>query len=487
MKRKTMALAALCCAALIAALFLGCGNQYKGQIPVTTKSKEALKLYREGMAQAEQYQNEKAKALFKQAIEKDTAFAMAYYRLSSVSSDVSDFLKYFKKALSYMDQASAGEKQFLGAINEFNFGNTDKGLELSRKLTDSFPGDREVHANYAGLLNTLQKSDEAAVEYRKAVEIDPAWAAGFNYMALGYMRAGKMEEAEKAVKKYIELRPGEPNAYDTQGSILTKSGHFEESIDSYRKALSLDSSFNNSYQGIGINLAMRGKTADAIAAFETGAAMARNSGEKRSAFYNMGFAWILAGDFKKAEDAVRRSLEISEKDKDLISQSSDISSIGDIKLEQNQFREYEKYRSEAHKRLEASDASEDVKKLFRIGWLFMESDVARKQGQFRKAKDKAEEFRRVAVPEKDAYYALMYQDLIGSLALAEKRYDDAILELEKSYTRNCYILFRMAEAYAAKGNREKAKELLSKVVNYNEANWGFAFLKAKAQKKLAGL
>ena len=50
----------------------------------------------------------------------------------------------------------------------------------------------------------------------------------------------------------------------------------------------------------------------------------------------------------------------------------------------------------------------------------------------------------------------MYQDLIGSLALAEKRYDDAILELEKASQRNCYILYRMAEAYAAKGEKDKA-------------------------------
>jgi tetratricopeptide (TPR) repeat protein len=487
MKRKLVALTALCSFALLAALFLSCGKGDKGQIPVTTKSKEALKLYREGMAQMEQYQNEKAKALFKQAIEKDTTFAMAYYRLSSVSSEAPDFLKYFKKALSLADQASEGEKRFIQAINEFNFGNTDKGLELSLKLTELFPGDREVHANYAGLLNTLQKYDEAAVEYQKAVEIDPAWAAGFNYMAMGYMRAGKMDEAEKAVKKYIELRPGEANAYDTQGFIQTKTGKIAESLASYRKALSLDSTFNSSYRGIGINLALQGKTADAVAEFEIAAEKARNSGEKRNAFYNMGFAWILAGNFQKAEETVQRSLAVSEKDKDLISQNSDFSSIAIIKLEQNQFREYEKYKTEAHKRLEASEASEDIKKLFRIGWVFMESDVARKQGQLRKARDKAEEFRRVAVPEKDAYYALMVQDLIGSLALAEKRYDDAIRELEKSYTSNCYILFRLGEAYAAKGDKAKAKELFSKVVNFNESDWGFAFLRAKAQKKLAGL
>jgi Flp pilus assembly protein TadD len=487
MKRKFFVLAALCGAALTVALFLGCGNPDKGRIPVTTKSKEALNLYREGMAQAEQYQNEKAKALFKQSIEKDTAFAMAYYRLSSVSSEATDFLKYFNKALSLADRASEGEKLFLQSMNEVYFGNTDKGMELSQKLTQLFPGDREVHANYAGLLNALQKYDEAAAEFQKAVEIDPAWAAGYNSMAVGYMNAGRTDEAEKAVKKYIELRPGEPNAYDTQGLILTKAGKFEESIDSYRKALSLDSAFQSSYRGIGINLAIQGKTADAVAEFETAAAKARNSGEKRSTFYNMSFAWILAGDFQKAEDAVRRGLEVSEKDKDMLSQSSDLSSIAFINLDQNRFGEYEKYRAEARKRFEASDVSEEVRKNFHIQWVFMESDVARRQNQFKKAMEKAEEYRRVAVPEKDAFWAFLYQDLIGSLALAQKRFDDAIRELEKGNKRNCYILYRLGEAYAAKGNKSMAKDLFAKVVNFNESDSGFAFLRAKAQKKLAGL
>jgi tetratricopeptide (TPR) repeat protein len=483
MRKTIICMTAVCCVVLLAALFLSCGNEDKGRVPVTTKSKEALKLYREAMVQMDQVQTEKAKALFEQAIQKDSSFAMAYYRLASISFEPQKFLKNLSMASYLADRVTEGEQLQIQSLQEFANGNNTKGADLTRKLIELYPKDREAHLEYAGYLNGLQKYDEAAEEYRKVVTIDPAYAMGYNYMAYGYMFAGRTDEAEKAIQKYIELRPAEPNPYDSQGEILRKAGKFEESTSSYRKALSMDSAFTMSQRGIGVNLAIQGKTAEAIAELEIAVKKAPNDGEKQVAYSNMAFTWILAGDYPKAVEAVKKSLAVSEKNKDLLAQSDNYSSIAWILLEQNQFEKYSQNNARAKKLMEASEASEEIKKNYRTQYLFSESDVARRQNQLKKAKEKAEEYRVAISAKNDPFDIRMYQDLIGSLALAEKRYDDAILELEKASQRNCYILYRMAEAYAAKGEKDKANELYSKVVNFNEYNWGFAFLRAKAQKK----
>ena len=486
--RKTIVFRiAACCVALLSVVFSTCGKVDKGQVPVTTTSKEALKLYREGMVQLDQVQIENAKALFEKAIEKDSTFAMAYYRLVFVSYEPQKFQKNLARALALADQVSEGERLMIQANQEFINGNNNKGADLTLKLIELYPKDKEAHLGYASYLNRLQKYDEAIKEYQKISAIDPSYAMAYNMMAYGYMNAGKTDEAEKAIKKYIELRPDEPNPYDSQGEILRKAGKFEESTASYRKALSMDSTFIMSQWGIGINLAIQGKPAEAVNELEIAVRKAPSDGEKQVAYSNMAFAWIMSGDYQKAVEAVKKSLAISEKNEDYFAQTNDFLSIAWIMLEQNQFEKYWENDTRARKLMEESNASQDLKQSMREQFLVMEFDVARRQNRFEKAKEKAEEFHKVVLLKNDPYYTMQYQQLIGSIALAEKRYDDAIQELEKPSRRNCYVLYYMGEAYAAKGENTKAKELFSKVANFNEYNWGFAFLRAMALKKLETL
>jgi tetratricopeptide (TPR) repeat protein len=488
MRKTTIAVtAAACFVVLLSALFSTCGNPEKGRVPVTTQSKEALKLYREGMVLSDQLQGEKAKALFAKAIQKDSAFAMAYYRLALSSVTYQDFYKSLSKASSLADKITEGERIRIQSLKEFSTGNNQKGADLMLRLTELYPKDREARVGYAGYLTTRHRYDEAAEQYRKAVEADPSYGLGYNDMAYSFMRAGKQEEAEKAIKQYIAIKPSEPNPYDSQGEIFRKAGKFEESTESYRLALAKDSTFSMSQRGIGINLAIEGKTAEAVKELEKAAAIGRNDGEKRSTYYAMGFAWILGGNYTKAADAVRQAMALAEKDNDKLSMSDDFQAIAGIMLEQDQFAKYRENNDRAVRLMEESDSPEDVKSQYRDQFLFMQSDAARKQGLFKLAKAKAEEYQKAVASRKDPYFAWQCQDLIGSLALAEKRYDDAVRELEKADQSNCYILYRLGEAWAAKGDREKAKELFSKVADFNENNWGFAFLKAKARKKLENL
>ena len=47
----------------------------------------------------------------------------------------------------------------------------------------------------------------AHYRWQKAVELDPAYAAAWNNLAIGYEHAGKFEEAKKAYEKALKLDP----------------------------------------------------------------------------------------------------------------------------------------------------------------------------------------------------------------------------------------------------------------------------------------
>ena len=49
---------------------------------------------------------------------------------------------------------------------------------------------------------------EALYRWKRAVEIDPTYAAAYNNLAIAYEHDGKFEDARKAYEKAIELEPG---------------------------------------------------------------------------------------------------------------------------------------------------------------------------------------------------------------------------------------------------------------------------------------
>ncbi len=50
--------------------------------------------------------------------------------------------------------------------------------------------------------------NEALYRWKRAVEIDPTYAAAYNNLAIAYEHEGKFDEARKAYEKAIELEPG---------------------------------------------------------------------------------------------------------------------------------------------------------------------------------------------------------------------------------------------------------------------------------------
>ena len=79
-------------------------------------------------------------------------------------------------------------------------------------------------------------------------------------------------------------------------------------------------------------------------------------------------------------------------------------------------------------------------------------------------------------------------ELNGRIALGAKEYDRAIEELGKANLEDAYNLYRLALAYAGKGDAAKAKEYCAKAAHfYSLPDANYAFVRLKAGKMLAGM
>jgi tetratricopeptide (TPR) repeat protein len=75
-------------------------------------------------------------------------------------------------------------------------------------------------------------------------------------------------------------------------------------------------------------------------------------------------------------------------------------------------------------------------------------------------------------------------ELAGRIALAQKDYDKAIAELEQANLQDPRNLYRLGQAYDAKGDHAKGQEFYGNAAKFNSLPaLNYAFIRAKAKKQ----
>jgi tetratricopeptide (TPR) repeat protein len=131
---------------------------------------------------------------------------------------------------AYSNLASLYEKQ----------GKLDPALENYKKAVEINPGRAELHASLASVYEKKGDQASASAEYKALAEIDPAHAAitWFNVGAIA-KNNDKNPDAVRAFKKALELDPGYAAAHRELGYALVKQGDFSEAVAHFKKYLEL--------------------------------------------------------------------------------------------------------------------------------------------------------------------------------------------------------------------------------------------------------
>ena len=187
---------------------------------------------------------------FKQAIEQDSNYALAYagladshvllpyYGTGTLQQSIPPAKAAAQKALE-LDPTLAEPHSTLGLIlySAFDFSQSKKEFERAIALD---PNDATAHQWFGnGPLIVMGEFDRAIAEGRRAVELDPLSLVINTDLAVGYTMARRYPEAIEQFNKIVAMDPRFYYARWAFGLALQFDGQLPEAIAQYKKAAEL--------------------------------------------------------------------------------------------------------------------------------------------------------------------------------------------------------------------------------------------------------
>ena len=193
-------------------------------------------------------------------------------------------------------------QRFDHAIDLGEQGKDTAAIQEWRALAAAHPEDARVMNNLGNELTKAGAYEEAAVHFRKALELNPQFNTVHGVLASALIKAGHTDEALREFEAALAIYSLSADLHNSYGSALVKNGQVAEATAEFAKAAELNPRLVEAQNNLGIALAKQGKTSEAIEHFER--AIKVNS-LYAEAHNNLGIA-LLSGD---APDATRAESE----------------------------------------------------------------------------------------------------------------------------------------------------------------------------------
>jgi len=207
----------------------------------TTSSLEALKAFALGEEKHIARRDLASIPFYKQAIELDPNFALAYARLGTVYGNW-DLLvtaeEYRKKAFELKDRTSERERLYITSHYYADSGQLEKGNASYELYKQTYPRDVTPYINLSVTDLQLGDFDKALENAKESMRVDPDESRGYGISASAYMGLNRLEEAKTVAKEGLRLHPDFLFLHDTLANIALAQGDLTtmESEESRSKA-----------------------------------------------------------------------------------------------------------------------------------------------------------------------------------------------------------------------------------------------------------
>ena len=476
--------------------FSACNNDKKETgkitgIPVTSKSKEAIASFREGLALADDGNAIKARAAFTKAIGQDSTLAVAYLFRGNFSQSNKEFMDDLAMAKSHLDGASDWEKMYYDYQNTFVTNDWNKRLEVAQKIVAAYPDAARAQVDLGRTYDGNNETDKARTVYQKTIELDPKWAGGYKALSGSYIFSDPrdLKKGEENALKAVELSPKSSNAEVLLGDCYRAQNDMEKARTAYTKAIELEPDVAVGYYKRGHVNSFLGKYDEARQDYMEGS---KHDDDNLGAMINIAYTYLYAGDHQTAmqtlmDNAAKLDVSGASKSKIAGQKMNYFETCARICLHDGDVAHLKELINmmQGPSEQRGNDiGSPEAKLTEKANLLSWQSLAAAAEGKLDEAKAKAEEMKTTLQPINDPAKLWNYESAMGYISMKEKKYADAVGHFEKANPNDYYIKYLAAMANEAAGNKDKAMTLFKEVAAYNFNDVGNALVRNEVKKKV---
>ena len=389
---------------------------------VTTHSPEAYRYYLEGEDYFHKLYWIEAEKSYRKALELDSTFAMAYFRLAYLKSG-SEQKELLAEAVEYSHKASEKERHYIKSLEAGISGNYTLAIAEAEKIVERYPKEKEAFYWLGEIYYGLRQFEKTIHYFTQAIEIDPLYKVVYNDLSYAYDQLGDFDKSIWAINQYISLAPDEANPYDSRADLYAYNGKIDQAIESYKKALEIKADFYAS-------------------------------------LFKLGHMYLFKREYAKAESCYQELSSSIEKD----TRSSGRTKLAYILLYQGRFEEGLKVLNDgiAADRMEQAERQDNVNKHFLKARIYEEKknlEMALKEAEI------CTEIHKKAYPDSPVNMRDFYAYILaksGKIAKAEEVARALKRDIEEKNPALMYIY------WMALGRNEQAKGNIKTAVTYKE-------------------
>ncbi len=303
----------------------------------TTSSLEALKAYTLGDENVAAGNQMASVPFFKQAIELDPNFAMAYARLGTIYSNWGQLdaqEEYQKKAFELKDRTSERERLYITSHYYADRGQLEKGRASYELYKQTYPRDAVPYMNLAKIDADLGDFARALENASESIRLDPDAAIGYGNTVDSYVGLNRLEEAKAVAREGLRRHPEFIYLHASLADIALAEGDFATMESEERFSKTQPEWETNVFFRHGDIAASHGQLHQAADLYEK----ARQAGRRLQSKSTEGFAlsvlaWdnVLVGNRKEAIEFANAALELFRADNQRLFVASILALAGETK------------------------------------------------------------------------------------------------------------------------------------------------------------
>jgi tetratricopeptide (TPR) repeat protein len=463
-------------------------------IPVTTSSEAAMEAFMDGQHAMDMGRPvEEANEHFKQAVEQDPEFCMAYLRIANTALSLEEFRTNLETAAGLAEGASEAER-LLVEITQKGFANDVQGqLVSAERLVEIEPTSPRAWLTLAGIQTTLGQIGEARASMVRATELAPEMVPAYVQLANSYVFSDPKDftRAGENAQKAVDLAPDEPMPHDILGDVFRAQNELEQARDAYTRAAELDPTNGLALQQRGHVNSFLGDYDQARADYDAAIALGTPNQKATYSVYRA-LVSVHAGDPQAAIDELNELVGAIDGMGDPNARGTKIFALqtaANIAIHHRIIPAAEHAIQEASALMmeQAEEAGTDQFRRAQLANIALfEGWLAAYQGDYATASAKARENMAQLEPDQNPRKNEAAHDLLGQIELLQDNYEAALAHYEQGNPNNIYMTYMRAVAHEGAGDAERARELYDIVARNNFNSVGFALVRADAVAKVSG-